>query len=64
MVKTLLLSVLIIAIAVALLSVKLLFRKNGEFTSFHIHDSKALKDKGIDCVMEQDRKARKEGRAY
>lgn len=63
MVKTLLLSVLIIAIAMALFSVKLLFRKNGEFTSMHIHDSKAMKERGIDCVMEQDKKARKEGRA-
>ena len=64
MVKTLLLSVLIIAIAIALLCVKLLFRKDGEFTSMHIHDSQAMKDRGIDCVMEQDRQARKEGRAY
>lgn len=58
MVKTLLLSVLIIAIAMALFCVKLLFRKNGEFTSMHIHDSQAMKDRGIDCVMEQDKKAR------
>ena len=58
MVKTLLLSVLIIAIAMALLCVKLLFRKNGEFSSMHIHDSQAMKDRGIDCVMEQDRQAR------
>ena len=64
MVKTLLLSVLIIAIAIALLCVKLLFRKNGEFTSMHIHDSQAMKDRGIGCVMEQDRKAREENRAY
>jgi len=54
---------LIIAIAIALLCVKLLFRKNGEFTSMHIHDSQAMKDRGIDCVMEQDQKAQKEGRA-
>jgi len=64
MVKTLLLSVLIIAIAMALFCVKLLFRKNGEFTSMHIHDSQAMKDRGIDCVMEQDKKAREEGKAY
>ena len=63
MVKTLLLSLLIIAIAVALLCVKLLFSKDGRFSSFHIHDSKALKSKGIDCVMEQDRQAREKGRA-
>lgn len=63
MVKTLLLSVLIIAIAMALFCVKLLFRKDGEFTSMHIHDSQAMKERGIGCVMEQDKQARKEGRA-
>lgn len=63
MVKTLLLSVLIIAIAMALFCVKLLFRKDGEFTSMHIHDSQAMKDRGIGCVMEQDKQARREGRA-
>lgn len=59
MVKTLLLSVLIIAIAMALFCVKLLFRKDGEFTSMHIHDSQAMKDRGIGCVMEQDKQARR-----
>ncbi|MGM9701312.1 MAG: hypothetical protein ACI3YX_07755 [Prevotella sp.] len=58
MVETLLISVLIIAIAMALLCVKLLFRKHGEFSSPHIHDSQAMKDRGIHCVMEQDREAR------
>lgn len=48
----------------ALLLVKLLFRKNGEFTSQHIHDSKAMKDRGIHCVVDQDREARKKGKAF
>lgn len=64
MVETLLLSVLIIAIAMALLLVKLLFKKDGKFSSQHIHDSKAMKDRGIHCVMEQDREARARGKAY
>lgn len=64
MVKTLLLSVLIIAIAIALLCVKLLFRKGGEFTSMHIHDSEAMKERGIKCVMDQDCQARREDKAY
>ena len=58
MVKTLLLTVLIIAIAMALLSVKVLLRKNGTFSSMHIHDSQAMKDRGIHCVLDQDREAR------
>lgn len=55
---TVLLSVLIIAIAVMLLSVKVLFKKNGRFESQHIHDSKAMRDRGIHCVIDQDRESR------
>ena len=43
----------------ALLCVKLIFRKNGSFSSQHIHDSKALKEKGIHCVMDQEGGAQK-----
>ena len=64
MVETLIISVLIIAIAVALLSVKLIFKKDGSFSSQHIHDSEALREKGIHCVMDQDKAARKQGEAY
>lgn len=57
MTETLLLSVLIIAIAVGLLSVKVILKKNGRFESQHIHDSQAMKDRGIHCVLDQDREA-------
>lgn len=53
---------LIIAISMAFLCVKLIFRKNGRFASQHIHDSKAMKDRGIHCVMDQDREARTKAR--
>ena len=42
--------------------VKLVFRKNGSFSSQHIHDSKAMKDRGIHCVMDQDREMRRKSR--
>ena len=58
MIETLLLSMLIIAIAVALLCVKLIVRKNGKFSSQHIHDNPTLRKLGIHCVIEQDREAR------
>lgn len=64
MIETLLLSVLIIAIGIAFMCVKLLFKKNGRFSSQHIHDSEAMKERGIHCVMEQDREARAKGKAY
>lgn len=39
--------------------IKLVFRRNGEFSSQHIHDSQAMRDRGIHCVMDQDREERK-----
>lgn len=39
----------------ALLSVKVLLRKNGRFSSQHIHDNVHLRRKGIHCVLDQDR---------
>ena len=59
MIETLLISALIIAISMAFLLVKVLFRHNGEFSSQHIHDSEAMKERGIHCVMEQDREMRR-----
>ncbi len=64
MIETLLITMLIIAICITLLCVKVIFKKNGKFSSQHIHDSKAMKDRGIHCVMDQDREARKRGGAY
>lgn len=58
MFEILLLSALIIAISMAFLCVKLIFRRNGTFKSQHIHDSEAMKERGIHCVMDQDREAR------
>ena len=60
MIETLVITVLIIAISMALLLVKLLLKKNGGFSSMHIHDSQAMKDRGIHCVLDQDREAREQ----
>lgn len=43
----------------AFLCVKLIFRKNGSFTSQHIHDSEAMRERGIHCVIDQDREMRR-----
>ena len=64
MIETLLISVLIIAIGMALLLIKVLVKKDGRFTSQHIHDSEAMKERGIHCVVDQDREARQEGKAF
>ena len=62
MTKILLLTTLIIAIGMAFFLVKVLSRKNGTFSSQHIHDSQAMRDRGIHCVMDQDREMRRKSR--
>ena len=64
MIETLLLTVLIIAIAMALLCVKVLLKKNGRSSSQHVHDNPGLRKQGIHCVMDQDREARQRNGAY
>ncbi len=59
MLKLILISIIALLLAVALLSVRILFVKNGRFHSFHISDSKAMRERGIGCVQSQDREARK-----
>ena len=49
-----LLSVLIIAICMALFCVKVIFKKNGKFSSQHVHDNPGLRKQGIHCVVDQD----------
>jgi len=58
MIETLLISVLIIAIAMVFFLVRVLFVKQGTFKSQHIHDSEAMKERGIHCVIDQDREMR------
>lgn len=62
MIETLLISVLIIAIAMVLLLVRVLLVKQGEFKSQHIHDSEAMRERDIHCVMDQDREMRTKSR--
>ena len=59
MIEILLISTLIIAIAMAFFLVRVLFMKNGTFKSQHIHDSDAMKERGLHCVMDQDREMRR-----
>lgn len=58
MIEIMLITALIIAIAVAFLCVKVFLLRKGEFASQHIHDSRAMKDRGIHCVFDQDKEQR------
>lgn len=48
-----------VALAMVLLSVRLILRKNGRFSSQHISESPLMKRHGIHCATAQDREARR-----
>lgn len=56
----LLLSIVLMGIVFALMSIRILLQKNGKFPNMHIGGNKALNDKGIYCATTQDKLARKE----
>ncbi|PVX53672.1 hypothetical protein C7379_10911 [Hallella colorans] len=64
MIGSILLGMLIIAISVALLSIKIIVRKDGKFDSQHIHDNAAMKKRGIHCVLTQDKEAIQNKQAF
>lgn len=64
MIKLMLISLVIVAIAFALLSIKILLKRNGKFSSQHVHDNPGLRKQGIHCVIDQDREARERNGAY
>lgn len=57
MLDTILITVLIVAICIALLSVGIFLK--GKFPNTHVSGSKALRKKGVGCIQSQDREARK-----
>lgn len=59
-----LISFAVVAVAFALLSIKVLLKRNGKFSSQHVHDNPGLRKQGIHCVMDQDREARERNGAY
>ena len=64
MIKLMLISLVIVAIAFVLLSIKILLKRNGKFSSQHVHDNPGLRKQGIHCVIDQDREARERNGAY
>lgn len=62
MIETLVVSTLIITIGMAFFLVRVLFSKQGEFKSQHIHDSEAMRERGIHCVMDQDKEMRRKSK--
>lgn len=59
MLETIAITMLIVAICVALLAIKIILEKNGKFPNTHVSGSKAMRERGIGCVQSQDRDARR-----
>lgn len=59
-----LISLAVVAVAFALLSIKVLLKRNGKLSSQHVHDNPGLRKQGIHCVMDQDCEARERNGAY
>ena len=57
--KELLITILALLVAMALLSVRILLKKGGKFSSQHISENKRMKQDGIHCATSQDREARR-----
>ena len=54
MLKIFIFCVIIIGIAVLLMSVRTLLKKNGRFVKTHVSQSKAMRDRGVTCVQSQE----------
>jgi len=57
--KTILLTIGVIAVAMILLSVGVILRKDHSFRSQHIHQNKRMKEDGIHCALSEDKLSRK-----
>lgn len=54
MLKTILLTLIIVAVSMAFLAIKLLVKRNGRFPNLHIGGSAAMRKRGITCVQSMD----------
>ena len=57
--KTFLTVTILLLIAVILLSVSILIKKNGKFPNIHVGSNPAMRKRKIGCVESQDKQAQK-----
>jgi len=55
--KELFLTIALLALAFALLSIRIILKKNGKFSSQHISENRVMRQRGIHCATSQDREA-------
>ena len=54
MMATLILTLVIVAVAVLLLGVKIFFVRGGRFPNTHIHDNPEMRKRGITCAKDKE----------
>lgn len=59
MTKTIIIAIVVVGIAILLLSVGVILRKDKTFRSEHISQNARMRQDGIHCATSQDREARK-----
>lgn len=57
--KTFLTVIILLLVAVVLLSVSILIKKNGKFPNIHVGSNPAMRKRHIGCVESQDKQAQK-----
>ena len=60
--REILIAIVFLLVAMALLSVGVLFRKDHSFRSEHIHQNKRMKRDGIHCSTAQDKEMRRDAK--
>ena len=55
MLKTIIISFILLAVAILLMGIRIFFTKKGTFPNTHISGSQAMKDRGISCATSQER---------
>ncbi len=52
-------AVVAVLVAVILLAIRVIIKKNGQFSSQHISQNRRMRERGIHCAVSQDREAKK-----
>ncbi len=59
MIKTILIAIAFLGVAILLFGVKIFFTKNGKFPNSHVSGNKEMRKRGVTCVQSQDREERR-----
>lgn len=62
MIKTLILTLVVVGVSLLLLNIRVILKKNGRFSSEHISENKKMHENGITCATSQDRKTQRENK--